>query len=109
MTISYKVLGQTNPSANTAANLYVVPSGTSSVISTLNICNLSAGAASFRIAVRPLGTTLANVHYIAYDTPVPGNDSISMTLGITVSATDIIAVQANSALVSFSAFGTEIS
>lgn len=109
MTITYKVLGQTNPSANTAANLYVVPAGNSTVISTINICNLSSGAGSFRIAVRPLGASLANVHYVAYDTPIPGNDSIAMTLGITVAATDIVAVQANSALISFSAFGSEIS
>lgn len=109
MTITYKVLGQTNPSANTAANLYVVPAGNSTVISTINICNLSSAAGSFRIAVRPLGAALANVHYVAYDTSIPGNDSIAMTLGMTVAATDIVAVQANSASISFSAFGSEIS
>lgn len=108
MTITYKVLGQTNPSATTATTLYTVPASTSTIVSTINICNLNSTAANFRIAVRPAGTSLANVHYVAYDTPIPGNDSIAMTLGITLATTDVVTVYANSALLTFSVFGSEI-
>ena len=58
--------------------------------------------------VRPDGEALAAKHYLAYDTALPASDSIALTLGITVNATDIITVQAASATVSFNAFGTEV-
>jgi hypothetical protein len=105
----YKVLGQSNPSANTATTLYTVPSSTSTIASTLNVCNLSNAAAAFRVAVRPAGATLSNVHFLTYDTSVPANDSIGMTLGITLATTDVVTVQANTANVTFSLFGTELS
>jgi hypothetical protein len=108
MATVYKVLGQSNPAATTANTVYTVPAGNSAVVSTLNICNLNSSAAAFRIAVRPGGATLANVHYLAYDVAVPGNNTISYTIGMSLAATDAITVYANSALVSFSVFGTEI-
>ena len=65
MATIYKVLGQSNPAATTATAIYTVPAGNSAIVSTLNICNLNSSAGSFRIAVRPAGATLANVHYLA--------------------------------------------
>ena len=108
MATIYKVLGQANPAATTATALYTVPAANSAIVSTLNICNLNSSAGSFRIAVRPAGATLANVHYLAYDTVVPANNSISYTIGMSLAATDVVTVYANTALVSFSLFGTEI-
>ena len=108
MAITYKVLGQSNPTANTNTTLYTVPSSTSTVCSTIVICNQAASAATFRIAVRPAGATLAAQHYISYDSNLNANDSITMTIGITLATTDIITVYAGSATVSFSAFGSEI-
>jgi len=105
----YKVLGQTNPAATTATTLYTVPSATSAIASTLNVCNLGNTASTFRVAVRPAGATLANVHYLTYDTNLPANDSIGMTLGITLATTDVVTVYANTTNVTFSLFGTEIS
>jgi len=108
MATVYKVLGQSNPSATTATTVYTVPSANSAVISTVNICNLAGTAAAFRVAVRPGGATLANVHYLAYDVAVPANNTISYTIGMSLAATDVVTVYANTALVSFSVFGTEI-
>jgi hypothetical protein len=104
----YKVLGQSNPASATATTLYTVPAANTAVISTLNICNLSTTGSTFRLAIRPAGATLANTHYLAYDTPVAGSDSIALTLGVTLSATDVLTVYANNASMTFSAFGTEI-
>jgi glucose-6-phosphate dehydrogenase assembly protein OpcA len=109
MATAYKVLGQSNPSATTATTLYTVPSATEAVISTIVIANLAATAATFRIAVRPNGATLANSQYIAYDITVGGSDSTALTLGITVDATDVITVYASTANITFTAFGSEIS
>lgn len=102
-----KVLGQANPSAITATTLYTVPSAKSAVVSTLVVANLSTSAATYRVAIRPGGATLANTHYIAYDVALSANDSTALTLGITLATTDIITVYASSANVNFTAFGDE--
>lgn len=108
MGISYKVLGQINPTANVANTIYTVPSATSAVVSTVTICNLANTAGTFKIAVRPTGEALANKHYVAYDTTVPANDMVALTLGITMSATDVLSCNASSNNITFSAFGSEI-
>lgn len=109
MAITYKVLGQSNPAATTNTTLYTVPSSTSTVVSTITICNQSAVNDTYRIAVRPAGATLDPKHYIAYNSAIPAYDSISLTLGITLATTDVITVYAGTTTLSFSAFGSEIS
>lgn len=108
MALTYKVLGQQNPSSNTNTTLYTVPSTTSTVCSTLVICNQAASAATFRVAVRPAGATIAAEHYLAYDSSINANDTITMTIGITLATTDVVTVRANTATCSFSLFGSEI-
>ena len=107
MATAYKVLGTSNPAATTATTLYTVPAATGTIVSTINVCNQGA-TGTFRIAIRPSGATLAANHYIAYDTAIPANDSIALTMGITLAATDVVTVYASSAYMSFLAFGTEI-
>ena len=102
-----KVLGQVNPAATTATTLYTVPSAKSTVISTIVIANLAATAATYRIAIRPAGASLAATHYIAYDVALSASDSTALTLGITLATTDVVTVYASSANVNFSAFGDE--
>lgn len=109
MATTYKVLGQSNPSATTNTSLYTVPAATSAVLSTVTICNQASTAGTFRIAVRPAGAAIATQHYIAYDTPIAANDTIALTLGITLATTDVVTVYASSATMSFAAFGSEIS
>ena len=105
----YKVLGQSNPSATTATTLYTVPASTAAVISTISVANLTGTAATFRIAIRPAGATLANQHYLAYDVTVAASDTTVMTLGITLAATDVITIFASTANLAFSAWGSELS
>ena len=108
MASTYKVLAQSAPSATTNTDVYTVGSGKSAVVSTITICNRSASAATYRIAIRIAGTTIANEDYIAYDASVPANDSIALTLGVTLAATDVVTVYASSANLSFNLFGAEI-
>lgn len=105
----YKTLGQSNPSATTLTTLYTAPAATSTVVSTIVICNQSSSAATYRIAVRPAGAAVAAQHYIVYGATVGGSDSTALTLGITLATTDVISVYASTANLSFSAFGSEIS
>lgn len=109
MPITYKVLGQSNPTLNTLTTVYTVPALTSTILSTVTVCNQSANTATFRLAVRPSGEAIAAKHYINYDTPVPGNDTVSLTLGITLAATDVLSANANTSTLSFNVFGSEIS
>ena len=109
MPTTYKVLGQSNPSATTATTLYTVPASTQAVVSTIVIANLTATAATFRIAVRVAGATLANSQYVAYDITVGASDSTALTLGVTLNATDVVTVYASTANLTFTAFGSEIS
>jgi glucose-6-phosphate dehydrogenase assembly protein OpcA len=108
MPTTYKVLGQSAPAATTNVNLYTVPAATSAVISTIVVANRAAVNDTYRIAIRPAGVTLANEDYIAYDVAVGANDSTTLTLGITLAATDIITIYAGTANLSFNVFGSEI-
>jgi hypothetical protein len=105
----YKVLGQSAPAATTATNVYTVPSATEAVVSTIVIANRAATAGSFRLSVRPAGATQADQHYVAFDVPIAAKDSTTLTLGITLAATDVITFYASSADMSVNVFGTEIS
>jgi hypothetical protein len=109
MPTNYKVLGQSAPSATTATTLYTVPSVTEAVVSSIVIANRDASSATYRIAIRPDGATLANEHYIAYDVTVGASDSTVLTLGITLDAADVVTIYASTANLSFSAYGSEIS
>ena len=108
MAITYKVLAQSAPSATTNTDAYTVGAGKQTVVSTITVANRGASSATYRIAIRPDAATLANEHYIAYDASVPGNDTIALTLGLTIDAADVVTVYASSADLSFSLFGSEI-
>jgi hypothetical protein len=109
MATAYKVLGQVAPSATTATAVYTVPSATEAVVSSVTVCNRGASAGTFRLAVRPNGATLANQHYLTYDANIDANDTIILTIGITVDATDVLEAYASSGDMSFHAYGSEVS
>jgi hypothetical protein len=108
----YKVLAQSAPGNTAIQNVYTVPAATNTIISTLMICNRSTVNAAYNIAIQPAGAALANQHYIAFNSTVPANDSIALTVGMSLAATDNIAIQANTTgnnNLGFTIFGTEIS
>jgi len=103
-------LAQSDPTAETATDVYTVPAATEAVISTVIIANRAATANTFRLSVRPDGAAQADEHYIAYDVPIAANDSTTLTLGITLDAADVLTVYTGaSATISVNVFGTEIS
>ena len=104
-----KVLGQSNPAATTLTSLYTVPASKEAVVSSISVANLTATAATFRLAVRPAGASIANQHYIGYDITVGASDSTIITVGLTLATTDVLSVYASTADVAFQAFGDEAS
>lgn len=107
MATTYKVLGQSAPAATTNIDLYTVPAATSAVCSTLVIANRGS-TTTFRVAVRPAGASISNEHYIVYDSFVNQYDTVFLTLGITLAATDVVTIYAGTATMSFSLFGSEL-
>ena len=108
----YKILAQSAPTSTAIANVYTVPSITNTVISTLMICNRSNVNTSYNIAVIPgSASAIANQHYITFNSVVPANDTIALTVGMSLAAADNVAIQANTTGVNnlgFTLFGTEI-
>ena len=108
MANAYKILGQiADASANDVA-LYLVPASTEAVVSTIVVCNREAANNTFRIATKTDNSAVANTDYVAYDSVINGNDTITLTLGITLQAGAEISVGASDANVTFQAYGTQI-
>lgn len=102
-----KVLGQSAPLATTLTDIYTTPALTSAVVSSIVVCNRSTSATSFRVAVRKLGASITDEHYIYYDVAIGGNDTFIATIGITLEATDVVSVYATDANLSFNLYGQE--
>lgn len=109
MANAYKVLGQNADASGLDVTLYTVPASTETIISSIIICNRENAANTFRIGIKVDGGAIAVEDYIVYDAIISANDTITLTLGITLDASDVISVGASDANVTFSCYGTEIS
>lgn len=108
MPSTYRVLGQSNPTANTMTTVYTVPAATQTVVSTITVCNQANTASTFSIAVRPAGESIAAKHYINFQTSLPANDTVALTLGLTLGNTDVVSANVGSSSVSVGIFGSEL-
>lgn len=109
MATNYRLLGQAHLTTTSPTDVYTVGSATETIISTIIVANISAAATTFDIAFRDDGDTLANKHYAAKQVPIAANDSTTLTLGITLEATDVVTCQAGSAdALTFQLFGAEV-
>lgn len=110
MATAYKILGQVHPAGTSNTDLYTVGSGKSAVVSSLTISNVTASASSARVWVRAGGSAAAHVYALIYDAAIAANSVNTFTLGITLSATDVLTVRSGTgADLTFMAFGSEIS
>lgn len=109
MATAYKVIAQRANTGTSLETLYTVPASTEVIVSSIVVANRSASARTFQLAVRPAGASIANQHYLAFNVPIAANDSTTLTLGITLEATDVISCATSSANdLSFNVFGTLI-
>ena len=107
MATTYKILGQSKPSAATLTDAYTVPAATTATVSTITVANQSATATSFRISVAINGAADAAAQYLYYDIAIPGNNTFATTIGITLASGDVIRVYNTLATCSFNVFGVE--
>ena len=109
MAESFKSLGQLAPAAGVLSDFYVVPASTSVSISSLVVCNRGATLGKFRISVAVAGDTVSIKQYLFYDQVLDAYSSFTVTIGITLTATDKIRVYADNSNLSFNLFGIEVS
>lgn len=103
----YKVLGQSAPVLNTLTDLYTCPGAKSAVVSTLTACNTGTSAATIRVAVRVAAAAITAKQYLVYGVILNPSETVSLTLGVTLAATDVVSVFTDVAVVSFNLFGSE--
>jgi hypothetical protein len=108
MSQTLKVLGQAAPAINTLTALYTVPGATQTTVSTIYCCNQTGGNIKFRVSVAIAGAVDTPSQYLYYDVLLTKNNAFAATVGLTLGATDVIRVQTDTANVSFSAFGIEV-
>lgn len=93
----------------TADTLYTASNtaDTSTVTSTIVVCNTSASPATYRLCVST-STSFEASGYLVYGGAVAANDSVFLTLGVTMDPTNrYLLCSASANTVSFSVFGVE--
>jgi len=99
-----------NGTIGTAANLYSASgtASTSTIISSIVICNTSSSSATYTIAINTASATYATGRYVVYQATIAGNDTVALTLGLTMDPTNrYLNVSSSANTVNFSAYGVE--
>jgi len=112
MATSYKTLAQSSPTAATYTELYQVPASTETIISTVTIANCTSSAATYRLGIVGSGTAATDIavsEHLAFDVAIAANDTVALTLGVTLDNQRKLIGRASAASVAFGVFGSEIS
>lgn len=111
----YKILGQIVTTANSIANVYVVPAATSASIGTITVCNGTANDVLLDLVMRPSTEALATKHFIFRSITLPAADTLIIDSGVTLNTGAILAANttggnaaACAAGISVHAYGVEI-
>lgn len=104
-----KVLGQLAAAATTEEDLYNVPNLAQTTVSTLVVCNRGATTLTFRVSVAVNDVATADKGYLFYDTPIDGNSTLTVTIGMTFGQNDTVRTYASATGLSFNLFGVETS
>ena len=100
---------QGTASTGTYSTLYTTPAATQAVISSLVITNQASSDVTVRIGLDTTAGTPGASEWLVYDAVVAGNDTVALTLGVTLDAEKYIRVSSSADTCNFSAFLSEIS
>lgn len=112
MATSYKTLGQVSPAATTYTELYQVPASTETIISTVTIANCTSSSRTYRLGITASATAASAIalnELVAFDVAIAGNDTVALTLGLTMNDRKKLIGYASAASVAFGVFGSEFS
>lgn len=107
-TQTHKFLGRAQPGAATPVTLYTAPTATTTLCSTITICNTSGSDDSARIFWVPFGGSAQPANAIIYDTLIPAGDPFAASVIHVLEAGDFIVVYSANGNLTFSASGLEI-
>jgi hypothetical protein len=79
------------------------------VISSLVITNQSSSAVTVRIGLDTTDGTPGDSEWLVYDAAIAGNDTVALTLGVTLDAEKFVRVSSSADTCNFTAFLSEIS
>lgn len=99
---------QGTASVGTFSTLYQTASATSAVISSLVVCNQASSDVTVRIGLAGSASTPAASEYLVYDAVVAGNDTVALTLGVSLPASKFVRIASSASTCNFSAFVSEI-
>jgi hypothetical protein len=108
MADAFKILGQAIPAATTLTDVYTVTTGAMATVSTVTFCNQSANATTVRMAVAVAGAANTPAQYVVMDASVRGNDTLTLTIGMTLGSTDVLRGYSANGQVSINVFGVEV-
>lgn len=111
MPTTYKRLGNIAPSSTTYTQIYQVPASTAAIISSIVVANRSASSRTYRLIQVSSATAITspgNADFLAYDVTVPPNDSVTLTLGLTMNSQEKLGAYASTGDLTFAAYGSEI-
>jgi len=100
---------QGTASTGTYATLYTTPAATQAVISSLVITNQSSSSITVRIGLDTTEGEPSASEWLVYDAAIAGNDTVALTLGVTMDASKFIRVSSSADTCNFTAFLSEIS
>jgi hypothetical protein len=99
---------QGTASTGTYATLYTTPAATEAVISSIVITNQASSSVTVRIGMDTTAGTPGASEWLVYDAVVAGNDTVALTLGVTMPASNFIRVSSSANTCNFSAFLSEL-
>lgn len=94
---------QGTASTGTFSTLFSTGAAETAVVSTISICNTASAAVTYRIGVSTAAGTPAAAEWIVYDNTVPGNDTVFLTVGLTLGNTKYIRVSSSANTCAFAA------
>lgn len=100
----WPVLAQLACQATTNETLYT-SAADGTVAYRVRITNRANAAKTYRLAYRPLGASLANAHYLEYDTSIAANVSVTLDLFLLMDNTDVLTFYGSSADLTVTLFG----
>jgi hypothetical protein len=99
---------QGTAAVTTYATLYQVPASTQAVLSTIAICNTAGSSGSYRIGFTTSATDPVAADWLVYGGTVPANDTVFLTIGVSLAAGTFIRVSSSANTMTFQAFVSEI-
>lgn len=99
---------QGTASVGTYSTLYNTSASSTAVISTIAVTNTASVSGTYRIGIMGSAGTPSASNWLVYDASVAGNDTVLLTLGVTVGNSQFIRVSSSANTLTFTAFVSEI-